>query len=52
MKLSRFDKVKLIARISKSGNATQQPGDLIGVIDSVDLADRTRNIIVIDSEVK
>jgi len=52
MKLSRFDKVKLIARISKSGNAMQQPGDLIGVIDSVALADHTRNIIVIDSEVK
>ncbi|MBF6650244.1 c-type cytochrome biogenesis protein CcmI [Methylobacter sp. BlB1] len=52
MKLSRFDQVKLIARISKSGNATQQPGDLIGVIDSVAQADHTRNIIVIDSEVK
>jgi cytochrome c-type biogenesis protein CcmH len=52
MKLSRFDKVKLIARISKSGNAMQQPGDLIGVIETVDLADRTRNIILIDSEVK
>lgn len=52
MKLSRFDQVKLIARISKSGNAAQQPGDLIGVIDSVAQADHTRNIIVIDSEVK
>jgi cytochrome c-type biogenesis protein CcmH len=52
MKLSRFDQVKLIARISKSGNATQQPGDLIGVIDSVAQADHTRNIILIDSEVK
>jgi cytochrome c-type biogenesis protein CcmH len=52
MKLSRFDQVKLIARISKSGNATQQPGDLIGVIGSVAQADHTRNIIVIDSEVK
>ena len=52
MKLSRFDEVKLIARISKSGNATQQPGDLIGVIESVALDDRNRKIIVINSEVK
>jgi cytochrome c-type biogenesis protein CcmH len=30
LKLSGFDKVVVSARISKSGNATPQPGDLIG----------------------
>lgn len=52
MKLSRFEQVKLIARISKSGKATQEPGDLIGVIEPVALADRSVNKITIDSEVK
>ena len=31
MKLSNYDKVVLIARVSRSGDATQQPGDLLGV---------------------
>ena len=31
MKLSNFDKVVIIARISKSGNAMPQPGDLQGM---------------------
>lgn len=30
LKLSSFDQVKVIARISKTGNAMQQPGDLLG----------------------
>ena len=30
LKLSGFDKVVVSARISKSGNATPQAGDLIG----------------------
>lgn len=31
MKMSNFDKVVVIARISKSGNAMPQPGDLMGM---------------------
>lgn len=52
MKLSNFEQVKLLARISKSGGATQQPGDLIGVIEQVTLADKSSHKIVINSQVK
>jgi len=53
MKLSNFEKVKLLARISKSGNAMTQPGDLIGVIEQVSLSDTGKsNKIIINSEVK
>ena len=52
MKLSNFPKVKLLARISKSGNAVSQPGDLIGVIDQVALADKGKHKIVINGQVK
>jgi cytochrome c-type biogenesis protein CcmH len=52
MKLSSFAKVKLLARISKSGNAISQPGDLIGVIDQVTLADKGSHNIVINGQVK
>ena len=52
MKLSNFEQVKLLARISKSGNAMQQPGDLIGIIEQVALADKTPHKIVINSEIK
>ncbi|MFI3198993.1 MAG: c-type cytochrome biogenesis protein CcmI [Methylococcaceae bacterium] len=52
MKLSNFSQVKLLARISKSGNAMSQPGDLIGSIDSVTLADKKKNTIVINGSVK
>jgi cytochrome c-type biogenesis protein CcmH len=53
MKLSNFQNVKLLARISKSGNAMTQPGDLIGVIEQVSLSDSGKsNKIVINSEVK
>jgi cytochrome c-type biogenesis protein CcmH len=31
MKMSNFDKVIVVARISKSGNAMPQPGDLLGM---------------------
>jgi len=52
MKLSNFEQVKLLARISKSGDAMQQPGDLIGVIEQVALTDKEAHKIVIDSQIK
>ena len=52
MKLSNFAQVKLLARISKSGDAMSQPGDLIGVIDQVTLADKGDHKIVINGQVK
>jgi cytochrome c-type biogenesis protein CcmH len=52
MKLSNFANVKLLARISKSGNAISQPGDLIGVIDQVALTDKGSHKIVINGQVK
>lgn len=35
MRLSKFPKVNLVARVSKSGSATPQPGDIEGHIDDV-----------------
>ena len=52
MKLSNFANVKLLARISKSGNAISQPGDLIGVIEQVALTDKGKHKIVINGQVK
>jgi len=52
MKLSNFEQVKLLARISKSGGAMQQPGDLIGVIEQTALSDKGPQKIVINSQVK
>jgi cytochrome c-type biogenesis protein CcmH len=52
MKLSNFKNVKLMARISKSGNAMPQAGDLIGTVEEVTLADKKLNKIVINNKVK
>ncbi|MFZ2404260.1 MAG: c-type cytochrome biogenesis protein CcmI [Methylobacter sp.] len=52
MKLSNFEQVKLLARISKSGDAMQQPGDLIGVIEQATLADKSPHTILINSQIK
>jgi cytochrome c-type biogenesis protein CcmH len=52
MKLSNFERVKLLARISKSGDAMQQPGDLIGVIEQTALADKTPHKIIINGQIK
>ena len=52
MKLSNFEQVKLLARISKSGDAMQQPGDLVGVIEQVALTDKEPHKIVINNQIK
>jgi cytochrome c-type biogenesis protein CcmH len=52
MKLSNFSEVKLLARISKSGNAITQPDDLIGVIERVELSDKNTYKIVISEHNK
>jgi cytochrome c-type biogenesis protein CcmH len=52
VKLSNFDKVKLLARISKSGNAMTQPGDLLGIIEQAEISGQSRYKIVIDHKVK
>ena len=51
-KLSMFSEVKLLARISKSGNAMQQAGDLIGSIEKVSVADKTRHTLIINNFIK
>jgi len=52
MNLSKFAEVKLLARISKSGAATAQAGDLLGSIESVPVADQTRHTLIINGVVK
>jgi cytochrome c-type biogenesis protein CcmH len=46
MKLSRADAVRIEARISRSGNATPQPGDLVGTSDVVKPGTHGVNIVV------
>ncbi len=52
MKLSNFEQVKLLARVSKSGDAMQQSGDLIGIIEQIALTDKGPHKIVINSQIK
>jgi cytochrome c-type biogenesis protein CcmH len=46
MKLSRADAVRIEARISRSGNAMPQPGDLVGTSDVVKPGAHGVNIVV------
>lgn len=48
MKLSTFKQVRLLARISKSGNAMPQPGDLIGAVEQAEVAGQQAFKIVIN----
>lgn len=50
-KLSAFKDVKLIARISKSGNAIKQPGDFIGIVEPISVPETNKVAITIDSRV-
>ncbi|MGR9088638.1 MAG: c-type cytochrome biogenesis protein CcmI [Gammaproteobacteria bacterium] len=52
MKLTHFAEVKLLARVSKSGQAVSQPGDLIGTIEKVAVSDSAGHKIVIDRRVE
>lgn len=52
MKLSNFKQVRVLARISKSGSAIPQTGDLLGVVEPVTLAADQTVDIIIDREVK
>ncbi|MEQ1558640.1 MAG: c-type cytochrome biogenesis protein CcmI [Methyloglobulus sp.] len=52
MKLSNFKQVRLLARISKSGGAIPQTGDLIGVIEPASPGERQEYKLVISDQVK
>ncbi|MEC4750222.1 c-type cytochrome biogenesis protein CcmI [Methylomicrobium sp. Wu6] len=52
MKLSNFSEVKLLARISKSGQAVTQPGDLIGTVDNAAVSGSTGYKIIISQIVE
>ncbi len=52
MSLSKFPQVRISARISPSGNAIRQPGDLIGEMKSVTVGQKETVLIKINSTVK
>lgn len=52
MKLSSFKEVRLLARISKSGSAMPQAGDLIGTVEGANPASNETQKIVINSRVE
>jgi cytochrome c-type biogenesis protein CcmH len=52
IKLSNFKEVKLLARISKSGSALPQPGDLIGIVEQANIGINNEYSIVIKDLIK
>jgi cytochrome c-type biogenesis protein CcmH len=52
VKLSDFKQVKLLARVSSSGSAMPQPGDLLGVLETVETGTKEKQKIVINQEIK
>jgi len=52
MKLSKFPRVKVLARVSKSGNAMPQPGDLVGSVNNVKVAEQQPVSIKIEKRVQ
>lgn len=52
MRLSKFDRVKVSARISLSGQAESRPGDWIGIVESVAPAEKEGVTITIDQKVQ
>jgi cytochrome c-type biogenesis protein CcmH len=51
-KLSDYKSVQVLARISKSGNAKSETGDLIGVVDSVSTTSRNITKLIINTTLK
>ena len=51
MKLSLFQRVKLLARVSKSGNAMPQLGDLIGTLESIEVTAKQQHSLEITTQV-
>jgi len=52
MKLSDFSEVKLLARITQSGDAVAQAGDLFGSIESIAVGDNARPTLLINGVIK
>ena len=51
-KLSDYKSVQVLARISKSGNAKSEKGDLIGVVDSVSTTSKNITKLIINTTLK
>jgi len=51
-KLSDYKSVQVSARISKSGNAKSEKGDIIGVVDAVSTTSRNTTKLIINSTLK
>ena len=50
-KLSQFPTVRLLAKVSKSGNASTQSGDLLGTLESVAVTDKAVKSLVINQQI-